>query len=154
MQPFEWSESWLGLLRFRVRFRRFGKKICQKCRLSADFVDCILLPRLILILFPSAFSLTTLPAHIARPWNIDESFPVALLMQQLPWALINRLFPSWLKCPWVSTCSSPWEQLCLTQMLHTEGWGEITARAERGKPPCLICSLGNWSAPTVAVATV
>lgn len=49
----------------------------------------------------------SLTAHIASPWNIDESFPVALLMQQLLWAVINRMFPFRLERASVSTRSSP-----------------------------------------------
>lgn len=55
-------------LHFTIRFRRFGKKIHEKCLLSADFneLDCIRLPRLIMIPLPCTFSLMTLTAHIAK----------------------------------------------------------------------------------------
>lgn len=120
-------ESWVDQLHFSLRFRRFLTKICEKCLLSADFpeLDCILLPKLILILLPCTFSLMTSTAHISRPWNIDESFPVALLMQQLLWAVINRLIPFWLKCLSVSTWTpahekgSAWHRCCT---LRAEDW--------------------------------
>lgn len=106
-------------------------KVCEICVL-----DCVPLSRLILILLSCTFSLMTLTAHIARLWNIDESFPVALLMQQLLWAVINRLFPLWLKYPSVSTCSSPWTVLLDTDAAH---WGLRTdysnSREGKGSVP-------------------
>lgn len=87
----------------------------------------------------------SLTAHIASPWNIDESFPVASLMQQLLWAMINRMLPFRLKCASVSTVKN---------ILHDtdasrRGRGQITTTVEgkRGMPPCLLCSLGNRCAP-------
>lgn len=67
-------------------------------------------------------------------------------MQQLLWAMINRMPPFRLKCASVSTIE---KKFFVTQMLYTEGRGRITTTVEgkRGMPPCLPCSLGNRCTP-------
>lgn len=85
-------------------------------------------------------------AYIANPWNIDDSFPLSQLMQQLL-CMINRQFPLYLKCAPVSTWCSLFF-FFLTKMPHAEG-GEIRASAkekkETGESLSACCALWETS---------
>lgn len=74
--------------------------------------------------------LGSLGAHIAPPWNIDESLPVSQLMQQLLWCMLNRLTPLYLKCASVSTWCSLESCFFSWQRCHMLSGGEIKASAE------------------------